>query len=146
MIKYLLETYVTSNIVSETEAGIMRLSEMPNKTLTEFSKLLWTKAIHCDRNFDEYVQESNFIEIFHGSISQRMLFPEFEQTFHYTSPGCIRESPNASPEWLEIRWRSVIKRKADKRPWQFRMARTLDYVPGQRLDVATTNLWHNRYP
>lgn len=57
MINYLLETYITDDVIAKLDAEIFRFPQLSNMTLTEYAEALWNKALRCYLLYDEYVLE-----------------------------------------------------------------------------------------
>lgn len=72
VVNYLLETYATDDVIAETDAEILRFTQPPTKSPTEYAEALWNKALRCDRVYDEYVLKGIFIEGLHESIRHSM--------------------------------------------------------------------------
>lgn len=72
VVNYLLEAYVTDDVIAKTDAEIMGLSQQLNKTLIEYAKLLWAKALRCNPVYDKYVLKGDLIEGLQHSIHQSL--------------------------------------------------------------------------
>lgn len=66
----MLETYTTDDVIAETDAEIITLSQLLNQTLIEYAKLLWSKALRCNEVHDIYVVKSNLIEGIQDYVSR----------------------------------------------------------------------------
>lgn len=53
-VKNLLETYNTENIIAESDAILMRVTHLLNKTMMKYAKWLWATALRRNRVYDEY--------------------------------------------------------------------------------------------
>lgn len=59
---YQLEMYATDDIIGEREADTMKFTQLSNKQATEYTEVLWNKALRYHRVYDEYVLKGIFIE------------------------------------------------------------------------------------
>lgn len=69
---YLLETYVTDDVIAEINNDIMPYAQPVNKTPIEYAGILWSKALQCDCVYDDYVLKGIFIVGPIGSIRHSM--------------------------------------------------------------------------
>lgn len=53
VVNYLLEMYVVDDVMAETDAAIMRLTQPPNKTLIAYAELLLARAFRCKLLYDD---------------------------------------------------------------------------------------------
>lgn len=58
----MLATCATDDIIVETDADLMQLTQPSNKVPTEYSGALWNKAFRRDTVYNEYVLKGIFIE------------------------------------------------------------------------------------
>lgn len=68
LITQLLQTYITDDVITETPAKILQLTQPPNVTSTVYRKALWNKALSWDQFYDEYFLKGILIEGLHGSL------------------------------------------------------------------------------
>lgn len=62
-VNYLLENYVTDDIIAETDASMVRFTQPSNKSLKDYTKALYNKAFGCNRIHDEYVLKKIYLVI-----------------------------------------------------------------------------------
>lgn len=68
VIKYLLQMYVTENVIATMDVEIIRITQTANMTPTEYAGALQNKAVCCDFSHDEYVLNRTLTEGLHGPI------------------------------------------------------------------------------
>lgn len=59
-------------MISKIDAQIMKLTQLPNETPMEYSKLLPATSLRYDPVHDDYVLKANFITGLQDSIYKRM--------------------------------------------------------------------------
>lgn len=60
-LNYSLGTYVSDDVIAETDADMICSTQLSNKLPTQYAKALWNKALRCNRVYEEYVPKGIFI-------------------------------------------------------------------------------------
>lgn len=60
------------DVITESYAEIERFTEVANKTLMGYAKLLWSNALKCDLIYHENVLKGIFIEVLPKSFGQSL--------------------------------------------------------------------------
>lgn len=68
----MLETYAKKDVISETDAKIIRFTQPPNQNSIKYAELLWVKSFRYDRVFDENVPRGKFMEGIQDSTCQSL--------------------------------------------------------------------------
>lgn len=61
-INYLLETHTTDDVIADINAENLRFTQLSDMMPIENLEALWSKVLHCNLLFDEYIQMGIFIE------------------------------------------------------------------------------------
>lgn len=72
VVKYLLGTYATDDVIAKIGAKILHFTQLSNMTPTEYVEMLSNKALRCDRVYDEYFFKEKFLEGLHGDSPYSM--------------------------------------------------------------------------
>lgn len=72
VVHYLLEAYITNEVIFKIHVRIMKFTQRLSKTWIEYDKILLIKASHCCQKYVKYVLNSNIIECVQDSICQNM--------------------------------------------------------------------------
>lgn len=65
---YLVNTSATDDVVADTDANIVKITQLSNKSPKEQAGALWNKVTRCNQVYDEYVFKRAFIEGLSESI------------------------------------------------------------------------------
>lgn len=62
VISYILETYVTDEIIAEMSDEFLRLKQLSNMMAMDYAEALWNTALPCDVFYGEQVSKRNFLK------------------------------------------------------------------------------------
>lgn len=71
-VNYALKFYATDDIITEPNQDIISCKQTNALNIMEYLQLLWTKALRCGPEYDDYRRNATFIGGLRWSIRQAM--------------------------------------------------------------------------